>query len=563
MSRARSHNRFNPILISYENDAIRSEENAQQLIQILRENDETKIQNCNSDIDTLLVFAANIIRGLFNRAWYGNHWRLAIGSLPSYYRFPGDERAIRRDQRFDKEALIEADEVLQDDTILLNILGHSIIRTKPQDMVSICHNILSHRLDREVVSLCQPLDYSLIHSRALRSVVDTLANALNTAKWPTRDRDKAWKEEAFVGLCAIFHNVLSRNRFVGIGDGLKAIFLALSEQYDERRGEIFLRVLLLEPPEDESYRDITYFEPEKALTLINGLMKTATSILMEPDRHPILPPVYGTESSKEQESGEKGALEALLVILTLLSRRTDSDENLTPHSEGFSEFMQSWRTYVDQHEVPQYRSRSRKSNRRKELLQRIGDCIRTINQDIEDFITPNIIELLGEKFGLDKNRTTVYRRNYSPGYTRDDHPFIPPLLPPLMDYLPDPELSYPNHDHNPAYPSISAAGLQPPILYPPGGYSAHPQNYIILPRNILNRGSDVEDNYDDGIHKHMVAYPVMIVSDLSRFRGNEYTGLEGTVRANHDPPISNTVEERNRHEPTPLTKCLPSRRSTL
>ncbi|KAI0789662.1 hypothetical protein C8Q75DRAFT_147065 [Abortiporus biennis] len=429
-------------------------------------------------------------------------------------------------------------------------------------MITICHNILSHRLDREVVSLCQPLDYSLIHSRALRSVVDTLANALNTAKWPTRDQDKAWKEEALVGLCAIFHNVLSRDRFVGIGDGVKAIFLALSEEYDERRGEMFLRVLLLEPPEEASYWDITYLEAEKAISLINGLMKTATSIFTEPDRQPILPPVYGTESSKEQESGEKGALEALLIILIILSRRTESDENLASHSEVFSEFIQSWRTYVDQHEIQQYHPRSRKSNRRKELLQRLGDYISTINQDVEDFITPDIIEFLGEKFGLDT--CSVNPRNFTRSYTPnviirdsdypDDYPLIPPS-PPAGDYLPAEESSRPIQDHDAVYDPPIAIAPHSITRYRHRGYFAQPQNYVILPRNIMNRGETHDINHDNEMHEQMVAYPVTMVSD---FRENEH--MDGTVRI--DYPL---IHGPNRHRgasSSAFPRRLPPRRNT-
>ncbi|KAI0798247.1 hypothetical protein C8Q75DRAFT_41766 [Abortiporus biennis] len=121
-------------------------------------------------------------RQIFAQLRHGPSWKRGYNQMLAYYRFPGDERGIRRDEKFDIPALISADEALADDGQLVDIIKPCILNARGSEVIYVAREILSHRLDCNIehlgLSFKEGLELSKIPARVLNVVVDSLCNAV-------------------------------------------------------------------------------------------------------------------------------------------------------------------------------------------------------------------------------------------------------------------------------------------------------------------------------------------------------------------------------------------------
>ncbi|KAL4250656.1 peptidase S28 family protein [Abortiporus biennis] len=183
---------------------------------------------------SLLGGISSDLRVSLNRIWYRRRWRSQAG----FYRFPGDEQAIRRDYKLDTPALIQADQTLNDDVVLLDTLEKSIMRTPSKDMIIICRQLLSHRLDRDINDLrdIHSDEYSMAQARGLRAVVDILSKAMQTmTRLSPKPNDEIndYRNEALTALCAIYRNVISNKRGVDPADAILPMLKSLVHEQNE------------------------------------------------------------------------------------------------------------------------------------------------------------------------------------------------------------------------------------------------------------------------------------------------------------------------------------------
>lgn len=163
------------------------------------------------------------LRGLLSRIRYGTSWRERTGCNNRYYRFPGDERGIRRDNGFDIPAIISADETLADDSALVHIIRDCIERANGPETVAITREILSHRLDTPIASLSDPISFDRIPTRVLEVIVSILSNAIRRDVMSPNVQWTQWLQDAITGLASLMNHVHSNGRAVSITEGVDAI----------------------------------------------------------------------------------------------------------------------------------------------------------------------------------------------------------------------------------------------------------------------------------------------------------------------------------------------------
>ncbi|KAK7685448.1 hypothetical protein QCA50_011311 [Cerrena zonata] len=119
---------------------------------------------------------AEYIRGSFIRFFYGSHWRQRLGYENPFYRFPGDERGARREQKLDVEAVIGADTSLMDNTALEITLQPCLSSFGLKSTLFFAREMMANRLDRPISHLREisPDDYASLP----RQVLDVLLNIL-------------------------------------------------------------------------------------------------------------------------------------------------------------------------------------------------------------------------------------------------------------------------------------------------------------------------------------------------------------------------------------------------
>ncbi|CAL1698831.1 unnamed protein product [Somion occarium] len=119
---------------------------------------------------------AEYLRGLLIQLRYGPVWRQKLGYENPYYRFPGDERGIRREQRLNVEAVIGADASLNDNAILEQTLQVCAQSSGLKSTLKFTRQLIAHRLERPITNLKQVKsdDFTSIP----RLVLDVLFNIL-------------------------------------------------------------------------------------------------------------------------------------------------------------------------------------------------------------------------------------------------------------------------------------------------------------------------------------------------------------------------------------------------
>ncbi|KAI0789198.1 hypothetical protein C8Q75DRAFT_807307 [Abortiporus biennis] len=188
----------------------------------------------------LLTSVIHTFRWLIARACHGRKWREVMGNLPRYYRYPGDERGVRRDARLDIAALISADQVLADDGILLNAMKALIVRAHHQDVVHICKRILSHRLGKDIKSFRDSIDYERVPIRVLKTIMDSLVDVLRRHVSELQVSGIDGIVEVFAGLHSIVSHSHLRRRSVNITQGVACMLNMLLFTPHDELAEILL-----------------------------------------------------------------------------------------------------------------------------------------------------------------------------------------------------------------------------------------------------------------------------------------------------------------------------------
>lgn len=93
------------------------------------------------------------IKGWIVRTRYGPNWMSHYGYENSYYRFPGDERGIRREVRLGLDAVISADASLVDNNILRKVILPCLGSFTINSSLVFVRGMLSHRLEHPIASL--------------------------------------------------------------------------------------------------------------------------------------------------------------------------------------------------------------------------------------------------------------------------------------------------------------------------------------------------------------------------------------------------------------------------
>lgn len=93
------------------------------------------------------------IKARVARILHGENWSSHYGYENPYYRFPGDERGIRREARLGLDAIISADASLMDNDILRNTMLPCVKTFTIGSALTFSREMLSHRLERPITSL--------------------------------------------------------------------------------------------------------------------------------------------------------------------------------------------------------------------------------------------------------------------------------------------------------------------------------------------------------------------------------------------------------------------------
>lgn len=155
-----------------------------------------------------------MFRGFCIRALYGKHWKGKLKFSNYYYRFPGDERGVRRDSDLDHQAIISADATLGDNYILSQHIQSCLENVDGEAIVIIVRNLIANRLDYPVESLSQSLELELIPTQGLSAVLEILHTAVdNRLQSPSSNHLQSppsnippWVFEAVSCLAAIVKN---------------------------------------------------------------------------------------------------------------------------------------------------------------------------------------------------------------------------------------------------------------------------------------------------------------------------------------------------------------------
>ena len=89
-------------------------------------------------------------RALSSYIRYGRQWRTKLGYGNPYYRFPGDERGVRRDVTLDIPALIGADKTLRDDIILSTSIQTCLRTVEGAKVVRIVRKLAISRYNNRI-----------------------------------------------------------------------------------------------------------------------------------------------------------------------------------------------------------------------------------------------------------------------------------------------------------------------------------------------------------------------------------------------------------------------------
>ncbi|KAK7686378.1 hypothetical protein QCA50_010602 [Cerrena zonata] len=133
-------------------------------------------------------FATEYVRGFLIRAVYGSSWRQRLGYGNPFYRFPGDERGVRREARVDVEAVIDADSHLRDNTILEHTIQPCIASFGLESTLSFVREVLANRLDRPVSNLQEvsQIDYESIPRQVWTVLLNVYQFSIGSLLYPTR-----------------------------------------------------------------------------------------------------------------------------------------------------------------------------------------------------------------------------------------------------------------------------------------------------------------------------------------------------------------------------------------
>lgn len=164
------------------------------------------------------------------RIFRSNMWRLRkkmrlASKLPKYCAFPGDEMGIRRDTSLDIAALIQADRVFRDDSVVNDVLRRCLGRFEGEDVLLFTRHMLSHRLNVKVATLDpkkpsdHPVDFSQLHTRTVSNSVTLLLTAVEkhlTEKGSDGVFSRAWMEEALCHIFSTLDHCAQNQRIIGI-----------------------------------------------------------------------------------------------------------------------------------------------------------------------------------------------------------------------------------------------------------------------------------------------------------------------------------------------------------
>lgn len=158
---------------------------------------------------SILWQAAGSFRGVMARVRHGKHWAIRRGYQAPYYRFPGDERGIRREPELGIDAVISADASLLDNAVLQGTLLPCARTFSMHGTVKFARNLVSHRLGRPISSLhnVDTNEYNLIPTTALDVLLEVLCDRLSEALVLLQDpkADMERRHEGLVELAACFY----------------------------------------------------------------------------------------------------------------------------------------------------------------------------------------------------------------------------------------------------------------------------------------------------------------------------------------------------------------------
>ncbi|KAK7685491.1 hypothetical protein QCA50_011355 [Cerrena zonata] len=158
---------------------------------------------------SILWNAAGTFRGMMARIRHGKHWIIRRGYKSPYYRFPGDERGIRREPELGVDAVISADASLLDNAILQETLLPCARTFSMHGTVKFVRKVVSHRLGRPVPSLhdVDTNEYNLIPTNALDVLLDVLCDRLERASTLLQDpiADTIQRHEGLLELAVCFY----------------------------------------------------------------------------------------------------------------------------------------------------------------------------------------------------------------------------------------------------------------------------------------------------------------------------------------------------------------------
>lgn len=198
--------------------------------------------------------AAEYIRGFIIRLRYHKFWRQSLGYGNPYYRFPGDERGIRRESHLDTDVVIGADADLMDNAILERTLRPCVSSFSLSNTLTFVRNILAHRLDRKITSLkhITQEDYMSVPRQVWKVILDVSNEATENLCYYKSDIDgwmprQIYSMEELKGIFDLLwgtHKLVEHARRAGhhgqeIGDSLFELCFASSfPEHHPRRDDM-------------------------------------------------------------------------------------------------------------------------------------------------------------------------------------------------------------------------------------------------------------------------------------------------------------------------------------
>ncbi|CAL1698827.1 unnamed protein product [Somion occarium] len=235
--------------------------------------------------NSIFQSAAQVFRLTLVRAWYGAGWRTKLKYSNKYYRFPGDERGIRREPALGVEAVIGADASLKDDLILEQTLAKCAKSFGVQASLKFTRRMLSHRLDREVLDVLFNL------------LCDVLYYCANSCEGMNLSRAKG-RHDAVIEMATCFHAIADYENKNSRGipsifrvnelltwDPLHSLFLDPPRFKVSTTGgaEVFMKLLLLRSA--EPFRASRHSSEHS----LKNLIRAARSLVDGPQDHDFHP----------------------------------------------------------------------------------------------------------------------------------------------------------------------------------------------------------------------------------------------------------------------------------